>query len=56
MTTSTAAAWHLGRWSKPVGWIAVGWVALADVLFCLPVVRPVFTWGVHEQQGTTAQV
>ena len=38
-------AWHLGRWSYLVGWIAVGWVALADLLFCLPVVQPVFTWG-----------
>jgi len=38
-------AWHLGRRSKPIGWIAVIWVAAADVLFCLPVVQPVLTWG-----------
>ncbi|MCG0287888.1 amino acid permease [Streptomyces sp. PSAA01] len=33
--------WHLGRWSKPVGWIAVVWVALVTVLFCLPQSSPV---------------
>jgi hypothetical protein len=36
--------WHLGRWSKPVGWIAVGWVALADLLFILPATQPVTEW------------
>jgi amino acid transporter len=35
--------WHLGRWSGPVGWIAVGWVVLADVLFMLPSTNPVFS-------------
>lgn len=35
--------WHLGRWSKPVGWIAVGWVVFISVLFCLPQVSPI-TW------------
>src|SRR3712207_7371316 len=24
--------WHLGRWSRPIGTIAVGWVALITVL------------------------
>ncbi|MFE1192777.1 amino acid permease [Streptomyces olivaceoviridis] len=33
--------WQLGRWSKPVGWIAVGWVACVTVLFCLPQASPV---------------
>jgi amino acid transporter len=35
--------WHLGKWSGPIGWIAVVWVALITVLFCLPEVSPV-TW------------
>ncbi|MBA6441226.1 MULTISPECIES: amino acid permease [Streptomyces] len=33
--------WSLGRWSKPVGWIAVVWVAVVTVLFCLPQSSPV---------------
>lgn len=33
--------WHLGRWSKPIGWVAVVWVALVTVLFCLPQSNPV---------------
>jgi amino acid transporter len=33
--------WNLGRWSKPIGWIAVGWVALVTVLFCLPQSSPI---------------
>ncbi|MFF5706947.1 amino acid permease [Streptomyces sp. NPDC012794] len=33
--------WNLGRWSKPVGWIAVVWVGLVTVLFCLPQKSPV---------------
>jgi amino acid transporter len=33
--------WSLGRWSKPVGWTAVIWVALITVVFCLPQVSPV---------------
>ncbi|MGX1668586.1 amino acid permease [Streptomyces sp. NPDC055400] len=32
--------WHLGRWSKPIGWTAVGWVGFVTVLFCLPQTRP----------------
>ena len=35
--------WHLGRWSSPVGWIAIGWVVVADILFVLPPTNPVFT-------------
>ncbi|MFF2650190.1 amino acid permease [Streptomyces sp. NPDC058045] len=33
--------WHLGRWSRPVGWIAVVWVAFVTVLFCLPQSSPI---------------
>ncbi|MFE2075256.1 amino acid permease [Streptomyces misionensis] len=33
--------WHLGRWSRPVGWVAVVWVACVTVLFCLPQTSPV---------------
>ncbi|MEV0093856.1 amino acid permease [Streptomyces sp. NPDC050738] len=33
--------WNLGRWSRPIGWIAVVWVALVTVLFCLPQKSPV---------------
>lgn len=32
--------WNLGRWSKPIGWIAVVWVGLVTVLFCLPQKSP----------------
>jgi amino acid transporter len=33
--------WHLGAWSKPIGWIAVVWVALISVLFMLPAAFPI---------------
>lgn len=33
--------WHLGRWSKPVGLIAVSWVVIITVLFMLPQLNPV---------------
>ncbi|MGW4162446.1 amino acid permease [Streptomyces sp. NPDC004788] len=33
--------WNLGRWSRPIGWIAVIWVAFVSVLFCLPQRSPV---------------
>ena len=33
--------WNLGKWSKPIGWTAVTWVAFVTVLFCLPQVSPV---------------
>lgn len=35
--------WHLGRFSRPIGIIAVCWVAFISVLFMLPQVSPV-TW------------
>jgi amino acid transporter len=31
--------WHLGAWSRPIGWIAVIWVVLISVLFMLPAVN-----------------
>ena len=33
--------WHLGRWSRPVGTIAVVWIAFIAVLFVLPQVYPI---------------
>ncbi|MGW6918063.1 amino acid permease [Kitasatospora sp. NPDC054939] len=33
--------WHLGRWSRAVGTVAVGWTAVIAVLFMLPTVHPV---------------
>ncbi|MFE6183311.1 amino acid permease [Streptomyces sp. NPDC056465] len=35
--------WHLGRWSRPIGIVAVAWVGVITVLFMLPQVSPV-TW------------
>jgi amino acid transporter len=33
--------WHLGRWSRPIGIIAVVWVCFITVLFMLPQVNPI---------------
>jgi amino acid transporter len=33
--------WHLGRWSRPIGIIAVVWVAFISILFMLPTASPV---------------
>jgi amino acid permease (GABA permease) len=33
--------WHLGRWSRPVGTVAVVWVCVITVLFMLPQASPV---------------
>jgi amino acid permease (GABA permease) len=33
--------WHLGRWSRPIGMIAVGWIGLIAILFILPQVAPI---------------
>ncbi len=33
--------WHLGRWSAPVGWVAIGWVGVICVLFVLPAASPI---------------
>jgi amino acid transporter len=35
--------WHLGRWSRPIGIIAVTWVVIITILFMLPPSSPV-TW------------
>jgi amino acid permease (GABA permease) len=35
--------WHLGRWSAPIGIIAVSWVVIISILFMLPTVSPVTT-------------
>jgi amino acid permease (GABA permease) len=33
--------WHLGRWSYPIGTIAVAWVVFITVLFMLPPASPI---------------
>ncbi|MGD0687561.1 MAG: amino acid permease [Streptosporangiaceae bacterium] len=33
--------WHLGRWSMPIGVIAVVWVVFITILFMLPVDNPI---------------
>jgi len=33
--------WHLGAWSRPIGWIAVIWVVFISVLFMLPTSTPI---------------
>jgi amino acid permease (GABA permease) len=33
--------WHLGRWSKPIGIVAVVWVVFITVLFMLPTASPI---------------
>jgi amino acid permease (GABA permease) len=33
--------WHLGRWSRPIGTVAVAWVCVITVLFMLPQANPV---------------
>jgi uncharacterized BrkB/YihY/UPF0761 family membrane protein len=33
--------WHLGRWSRPVGTVAVIWVIFITILFMLPTVNPI---------------
>jgi amino acid transporter len=33
--------WHLGAWSKPIGIVAVVWVALISILFMLPSASPI---------------
>ncbi len=36
--------WNLGRWSAPIGWVAVVWVGIIVILFMLPAYAP-GTWG-----------
>ncbi|MDX6264865.1 MAG: hypothetical protein QOH84_6553 [Kribbellaceae bacterium] len=33
--------WHLGRWSRPIGIVAVAWVVFITILFMLPTVSPI---------------
>ncbi|RZU49712.1 amino acid/polyamine/organocation transporter (APC superfamily) [Krasilnikovia cinnamomea] len=33
--------WNLGKWSAPVGWIAIVWVGMICVLFVLPTFGPI---------------
>ncbi len=33
--------WNLGRWGRPVGTVAVGWIVLSSALFMLPHAAPV---------------
>jgi amino acid permease (GABA permease) len=35
--------WHLGRWSKPIGMVAITWVVIITILFMLPAASPI-TW------------
>ena len=35
--------WNLGKWSKPVGWISVVWVAFISILFFAPL-DPKWIW------------
>ncbi|OKH99169.1 amino acid permease [Streptomyces sp. CB02923] len=37
----THGPWHLGRFSRPIGWTAVVWAAAVTVLFLLPQTSPV---------------
>ncbi|HYK33075.1 MAG TPA: amino acid permease, partial [Streptosporangiaceae bacterium] len=37
--------WTLGRWSAPIGWIAIVWVGLITILFMLPQFGPVTSGG-----------
>jgi amino acid transporter len=32
--------WHLGRWSRPIGIVAVTWVSIISILFVLPTIFP----------------
>jgi amino acid permease (GABA permease) len=40
-STFQPGPWHLGRWSMPIGIIAVVWVVFITVLFMLPVYNPI---------------
>src|SRR6478736_440500 len=33
--------WNLGRWSAPIGWVAVTWVGFIVILFMLPPASPI---------------
>jgi amino acid transporter len=33
--------WNLGRWSAPIGWLAIIWVVIICILFVLPTASPI---------------
>ena len=37
----TPGPWNLGRFSKPIGWVAVVWVVFISILFVLPQATPI---------------
>lgn len=45
--------WNLGRWSKPVGWLAVVWVVLISLVFFCPFFVP---WNKWESANLTLPV
>lgn len=36
-----AGPWNLGIFSKPIGWLAIGWTVVGSILFMLPVSYPI---------------
>jgi amino acid transporter len=44
--------WNLGKWSKKVGWTAVIWVGIIDILFVLPQYGPLSTFWPPWDGGT----
>jgi hypothetical protein len=44
-TDFNTGPWHLGAWSRPIGWIAVVWVVFISVLFMLPTSTPITLQG-----------
>src|ERR1700730_9569444 len=40
-TSFQRGPWHLGRWSRPIGIIAIVWVVFITVLFMLPTFSPI---------------
>jgi amino acid transporter len=40
-TDFRAGPWHLGAWSRPIGWIGVIWVVFISILFLLPTATPI---------------
>ena len=37
----TAGPWKLGKWGPVFGWVAIVWVLIICVLFCLPASKPI---------------
>ncbi len=36
--------WSLGKWSRPIGWMATIWVAIISIVFFLPAFYPWLPW------------